>query len=720
MYSNLIEEIIRSHTDKNKFNTGFSFFKRNLVINDYSKVDGDNITFYATVIDENHRNNYTAIISINTKTRVISNMSCDCHSLLSNTKPQICSHIVATVLNGLENLNKETNDEYIDENITINPNIALDISQSRNGYMNMKLDIEGVDSNEYREIFSSYKNNNRLYRMKNGAYLDLKDNALEQAFKLIDILNIYNDFDNMKIPNNKAIYLEKLIEDEDLSFVNGSKYVSNVVKKFDKVKSKNYEVPKDLNATLRDYQVSGFEFFKTLSDYQFGGILADEMGLGKTIQTIAFLLSNKDKKSIVITPTALIYNWKNELEKFAPTLKVGLLHAAKSEREKILDNIDNYDVILTTYTTYKNDIDKYKNISFDYCIIDEAQNIKNPDAIITKAIKNVNAKVKFALTGTPIENNLMELWSIFDFIMPGYLYNKSKFKSIFVNNDKNIIELKNLIKPFILRRTKKEVITELPDKIEQKIIIDLEKEHKRAYKGYVNLITRKIKENNQDNITVFSYLTKLRQLCLSPELMVKNYQGKNSKLDVLINIINDSSDEKILVFSQFTKVLEVIGKRLNEENISYSYLDGKTSAKDRVKLVEEFNTNNNKVFLISLKAGGTGLNLTSANIVVHFDPWWNQSVENQATDRTHRIGQKNSVHVIRLITKNTIEEKILRLKERKQALSDAVITSEDGMIQALTMEDITDLFALDYNDLSNLAPAPRPTRGPIVMESDKY
>lgn len=695
MYSNLIEEIIRSHIDKNKFNTGFSFFKRNLVINDYSKVDGDNITFYATVIDENHRNNYTAIISINTKTRVISNMSCDCHSLLSNTKPQICSHIVATVLNGLENLNKETNDEYIDENITINPNITLDISQSRNGYMSMKLDIEGVDSNEYREIFSSYKNNNRLYRMKNGAYLDLRDKDLEQAFKLIDILNIYNDFDNMKIANNKAIYLEKLIEEEDLSFVNGSKYVSNVVKKFDKVKSKNYEVPKDLNATLRDYQVSGFEFFKTLSDYQFGGILADEMGLGKTIQTIAFLLSNKDKKSIVITPTALIYNWKNELEKFAPTLKVGLLHAAKSEREKILDNIDNYDVILTTYTTYKNDIDKYKNINFDYCIIDEAQNIKNPDAIITKAIKNVNAKVKFALTGTPIENNLMELWSIFDFIMPGYLYNKSKFKSIFVNNDKNIIELKNLIKPFILRRTKKEVITELPDKIEQKIIIDLEKEHKRAYKGYVNLITRKIKENNQDNITVFSYLTKLRQLCLSPELMVKNYQGKNSKLDVLINIINDSSDEKILVFSQFTKVLEVIGKRLNEENISYSYLDGKTSAKDRVKLVEEFNTNNNKVFLISLKAGGTGLNLTSANIVVHFDPWWNPAVEDQASDRAHRIGQKNVVNVIKLIAKGTAEERVINLQETKKELIEDVINGNldnSSTLKNLSKDDIIDLF----------------------------
>lgn len=695
MYSNLIEEIIRYHTDKNKFNTGFSFFKRNLVINDYSKLDGDNITFYATVIDENHRNNYTSIISINTKTRVISNMSCDCHSLLSNIKPQICSHIVATVLNGLENLYKETNKEYIDENITIHPNITLDISQSRNGYMNMKLNIDGVDSSEYRDIFSSYKNNNKLYRMKNGAYLDLKDNDLEQAFKLIDILNIYNDFDNMKIPNNKAIYLEKLIEDEDLSFVNGSKYVSNVVKKFDKVKSSEYEVSKDLNATLRDYQVSGFEFFKTLSDYQLGGILADEMGLGKTIQTIAFLLSNKGKKSIVITPTALIYNWKNELEKFAPTLKVGLLHAAKSEREKILDNIDNYDVLLTTYTTYKNDIDKYKNINFDYCIIDEAQNIKNPDAIITKAIKNVNAKVRFALTGTPIENNLMELWSIFDFIIPGYLYNKSKFKSIFVNNDKNIIELKNLIKPFILRRTKKEVITELPDKIEQKIIIDLEKEHKRAYKGYVNLITRKIKENNQDNITVFSYLTKLRQLCLSPELMVKNYQGKNSKLDVLINIINDSNDEKILVFSQFTKVLEVIGKRLNEENILYSYLDGKTSAKDRLKLVEAFNTNNNKVFLISLKAGGTGLNLTSANIVVHFDPWWNPAVEDQASDRAHRIGQKNVVNVIKLIAKGTAEERVINLQETKKELIEDVINGNldnSSTLKNLSKDDIIDLF----------------------------
>ena len=695
MYSNLIEDIIKSHTDKNKFNTGFLFYKRNLVINDYSKIEDDNVTFYATVIDENHRNNYTSIISINTKTRVISNMSCDCHSLLSNTKPQICSHIVATVLNGLESLNNNANDEYIDENTTINPNINLDISMSRNGYMNMKLDIDSVDSNEYRDIFSSYKNNNRLYRMKNGAYLDLKDNNLEKAFKLIDVLNLYNDFDNMKIPNNKAIYLEKLIEDENLSFVNGSKYISNVVKKFKKIQNQKYEVPNTLNATLREYQISGFEFFNTLVSYQFGGILADEMGLGKTIQTIAFLLYNKDKKSIVITPTALIYNWKSELEKFAPILKIGLLHGLKSDREKIIYNINDYDVILTTYTTYKNDMDKYKDINFDYCIIDEAQNIKNPDSLITKAIKGINAKTRFALTGTPIENNLMELWSIFDFIMPGYLYNKSKFKNTFENNDKNLIELKNLIKPFILRRTKKEVIKELPDKIEQKIVIDLEKEHKRAYKGYINLITKKIAENNQDNITVFSYLTKLRQLCLSPELMVKNYQGKNSKIDILMNIIDDSTDNKILVFSQFTKVLEVIANRLKEENILYSYLDGKTTAKDRIKLVEDFNNNDNKVFLISLKAGGTGLNLTSADIVVHFDPWWNPAVENQASDRAHRIGQKNVVNVIKLIAKDTVEERVINLQESKKELIEDIINSNldnSTTLKNLSKDDIIDLF----------------------------
>ena len=280
--------------------------------------------------------------------------------------------------------------------------------------------------------------------------------------------------------------------------------------------------------------------------------------------------------------------------------------------------------------------------------------------------------------------------------MPNYLYNKERFKNIFVNDDKNIEELKKMIQPFILRRTKKEVIKELPEKIEYKYYVELEKEHKRAYIGFVKLIKNKLKESNQDKITIFSYLTKLRQLALAPDIMVKNYKGKNSKIDILMDIIKENKDRKILVFSQFTKVLDLIGKRLNENNINYSYLDGKTSAKDRFRLVNDFNeSNENKIFLISLKAGGTGLNLTSASIVVHFDPWWNPSVENQASDRAHGIGQKQVVDVIKLIAKNTVEEKVIGLQESKKDLIDNIMDANlenSRVLRNLTQDDLIDLF----------------------------
>ncbi|MGL5694672.1 MAG: DEAD/DEAH box helicase, partial [Peptostreptococcaceae bacterium] len=302
---------------------------------------------------------------------------------------------------------------------------------------------------------------------------------------------------------------------------------------------------------------------------------------------------------------------------------------------------------------------------------------------------------KFALTGTPIENNLLELWSIFDFVMPGYLYNKDKFKYIF-GEDKNIAELKRMIKPFILRRTKKEVIKELPEKIEHKYYVQLEKEHKRAYLGFIKLVIKKLKESNQDNISILSYLTKLRQLVLAPEAIVKNYGGKNSKLDILEEIINDNLDKKILVFSQFTKVLGLIKTRLEENDIECYYLDGKTDAKDRLNLVNEFNNSESaKVFLISLKAGGTGLNLTSASMVVHFDPWWNPSVENQASDRAHRLGQKNVVDVIKLIAKDSVEEKVILLQEIKKDLIDDVMDNnleDSNVLKKLSKDDLIDLF----------------------------
>lgn len=690
-----LSEILRLYTDKLKYNSGFASYKRNYVSNDYVNTRENEATFYATVFDEHHRRSYTNMISINTKNRTVSNLSCDCQNVFNNKGTQVCSHMVASVLEGIKKLRDKTKEEFSEGDIVLNPTVIFDLSQSRGGNLGASLHIDKIDENEYANIYNSYKDKYKYHLMPDGSYIDLKDNDLEKIFQIIDVLGIYGDFQKIKIPENKAVFLEKLLEDEDDTLISGRKYVDNVIKKYNKL-NKNIKVPENLKANLRDYQVDGFEFFKTLSNYNFGGILADEMGLGKTVQTLAFLLSQKDKKSIVITPTSLIFNWENEFEKFTPDIKLGIAYGNKDQREKVLENYKDYDVILTSYGTYKNDVEKYKNITFDYCIIDEAQNIKNSDSIITKSIKEVNSNVKFALTGTPIENNLMELWSIFDFVMPGYLYNKKKFETIFVNNEENHCQLKNLIKPFMLRRTKKEVVNELPDKIEHKFYVELDKEHKRAYKSFVNLIKRRILENNEDNMTVFSYLTKLRQLSIAPEIIVKNYKGKNSKLETLTNIIKEESDRKILVFSQFTKVIQIIEKRLDEENISYSYLDGKTDARDRIKLVEEFNNSNTKrVFLISLKAGGTGLNLTSASIVVHFDPWFNPASENQASDRAHRIGQKNVVDVIKLISKNTVEEKVIAMQDYKKDLIEDIINSnlENSLsLKKLTREEIIDLF----------------------------
>ena len=688
-------EILRLYTDRLKYNSGFAAFKKNYVSNDYVNVRGNDAIFYGTVFDEHHRRSYTSMININTSTRTISNVSCDCQNVFNDKGPVVCPHIVAITLNGIKRLRDKTKEEFSEGDIVLNPSVSFDISQSRGGNLGGNLNIDGIDKNEYANIFQSYKDNYKYHLMPDGSYIDLKGNDLEKIFQLIDILGIYSDFTKFKIPESKSIFLEKLLDDEEFDLINGKKYVDNVIKKYNKA-DKNLEVPKNLKSILRDYQIEGFEFFNTLANFKFGGVLADEMGLGKTIQTLAFLLSQKNKKSIVITPTSLIFNWESEFKKFTPDIKLGIAYGNKSHREKVLDDIEEYDVILTSYGTYKNDMDKYESLEFDYCIIDEAQNIKNPDSIITKAVKKVNAKVKFALTGTPIENNLMELWSIFDFVMPGYLYNKNKFEKTFVNNEKNHVQLKNLIKPFMLRRTKREVIDELPEKIEQKFYVELDKEHKRAYRSFVNLIKRRILENNEDNMTVFSYLTKLRQLSIVPEIIVKNYKGKNSKLEMLVNIIKQEKDKKILVFSQFTKVLNLIEKRLREENIEYSYLDGKTEAKQRVKLVDEFNKSSEKrVFLISLKAGGTGLNLTSASVVIHFDPWFNPAVEDQASDRAHRIGQKEVVNVIKLISKDTVEEKVIAMQEDKKELIEDIINSNlesSTTLKKLSREDIIDLF----------------------------
>ncbi|MGL6108347.1 SNF2-related protein [Romboutsia sp.] len=606
---------------------------------------------------------------------------------------------------------KELGEVYYSDNFKYKiekPNVKASIKSESDGkFLEVNFEIEDIENKDYKDILNALKKNQRFYKLKNDVILDLKDEKLNDFFEVMGNLtqDIYKDLNNkkLKLHNNKVIYLDEMLKNEKLNFIEGKDKINSIANKIKTKDNIDHTIPTELNATLRSYQEEGYKFFNTLSHYEFGGILADEMGLGKTIQAISFLLSQKDKKSIVVTPTSLIYNWKDEIENFAPNLKVLIMHGDKSQRIEAFESINDYDLILTTYATLRNDFDYYKEMYFDYMIIDEAQNIKNPYAQNTETVKNINAKVKFALTGTPMENNLVELWSIFDYLMPGYLFSKKSFESKFVNSkEENIKELKKMINPFILRRLKKDVLKELPDKIEKKFFVEMDKEQKKIYKALVDDINEKrsSEEFKEDKITIFSYLTKLRQLCLDPSVLIENYTGKSAKADIGINIIKSNIEEnhKILLFSQFTSVLKNLGQRLEEEGISYSYLDGSVNAAKRIELVKDFNENEeNKVFLISLKAGGTGLNLTSADVVIHFDPWWNPAIEDQATDRAHRFGQKNVVEVIKLIAKGTVEEKIIKMQESKKELIEKVMSGDmnnSGVLSSLSKEDLDELFMI--------------------------
>ncbi|HIG0356116.1 DEAD/DEAH box helicase [Clostridium sporogenes] len=575
--------------------------------------------------------------------------------------------------------------------------IESHLTETSEEWLNLSYSIGDVSKKEFKNIFRAFKHNKSFYKTKDNSFIDLKDDGVRNFLGLLEDLSFNMDISGepLKIHKNRAYY----IENRGASFIKEKDLLKNISNKILGMNNEYYEVPKNLNATLREYQIAGYKWMKTLSNLRFGGVLADEMGLGKTIQTISFLLSEKGCKSLIVTPTSLIYNWQDEFQRFANDLRIGVVHGSLDQRMKVLDNIEEYDVLLTTYGTLRNDVKLYKEIIFDYCIIDEGQNIKNPLAQSTDSVKKINSKVRFALTGTPIENNLMELWSIFDFIMPGYLYNEERFQEKFINaGEENIDKLKTFIRPFILRREKKDVLKDLPDKIEKKFLVEMTSNQGRIYKAYMKNIKEKLKNNKEDRITIFSYLTKLRQLCLDPSLIIDEYKGGSGKLKIAMELLQEGVDEgkKILLFSQFTSVLKNISKLLDKEGIEYLYLDGSTNASDRIKLVNKFNDSSHiKVFLISLKAGGTGLNLTSGNLVIHFDPWWNPAIEDQATDRAHRIGQKNLVDVIKLVCKETIEEKIITLQEDKKELINNVMNSDlknGHLINTLSKEEILDLF----------------------------
>ena len=519
----------------------------------------------------------------------------------------------------------------------------------------------------------------------------------------------------LSVPMYRGLYLDELLKRAKIDNVSKEseyrKFVNEIGgKEFDVEK----ELPKNLNAGLRTYQRTGYNWLKGLEDYKLGGILADDMGLGKTLQMLSVIQSYKESKenkkpSIVVCPSSLTINWKNEAQKFANDINVQVIYGSAEERINQINNIPNYDLIITSYDSLKRDIEKYKekNYSFKYIIADEAQYIKNNNTQNAKAIKEITAETRYALTGTPIENSLSELWSIFDFIMPGYLFSYRKFKELYETpimkkEDSNAMNrLKMLISPFILRRTKKEVLTELPDKTISVLNNEMQDEQLDIYLSYLSQAKQEALAEIQANgfeksqIKILALLMRLRQICCHPSLFIDNYNGKSSKLEQCVEILKDaiSSGHKILLFSGYTSMFDFIEDELKKENIKYFKLTGKTKIGDRIEMVDEFNRNEDiKVFLISLKAGGTGLNLTGADMVIHYDPWWNISAENQATDRTYRIGQKKNVQVYKLITKNSIEEKIYELQQKKAELVDNMLSTRETFISKLSKDEIIDLF----------------------------
>ena len=596
----------------------------------------------------------------------------------------------------------------------------LDI-KINNNLLEIDLKNLNIDTRELAEIMKNYKLKKKYYRLKDGTFLNLdKNENIEFLGKLITGADVdYNKLDSgiIHLPVYRTMYLNQLLEGLKKTKIKKNDEYYHMVNNLNKDSIINRsDIPTELNNVLRYYQKSGFEWLKNLDYYNFGGILADDMGLGKTIQLLAVILSYVDKTdeqhkktSIVISPSSLALNWESEANKFTPTLKTLVISGSAFERKKQINSIDDYDLVITSYDLLKRDIEYYKEkkYNFKYIIADEAQYLKNSNTQNAIAIKQIKGETRYALTGTPMENSLSELWSIFDFIMPGYLFSHKRFKNsyeapIVKEKDEDVMKkLKMLIEPFVLRRTKKEVLQELPDKTITILKSSMQEEQNNIYLSYLLEAKQEVKESidinglEKSHMKILAVLTRLRQICCHPSVFIENYDGGSSKLDQCMELIRDgiNSGHKILLFSGYTSIFPIIEKELEEKNINYFKLTGSTKVSERIKLVNEFNSNKDiKLFLISLKAGGTGLNLTGADMVIHYDPWWNASAENQATDRAHRIGQKNNVQVYKLITKNSIEEKIYQMQQKKSALIDNMLTINTSFVNKLSKEEIMELF----------------------------
>ena len=609
------------------------------------------------------------------------------------------------------------------------PEVSMGVSLG-GGWLDLKIETAGIDPAELLQVLSEYRQKKKYYRMKNGEFLQLSGGGLQALDSLTADLGLTkSEFQagEAKIPAYRAFYLDSLSGDGRMKLFQRDEAYGMMVRDLKTAQSVSYAVPAVLEKTLREYQKIGYTWMRTLARYHFGGILADDMGLGKTLQVIALLTAFYQEKteqkaagnegsgaelplpSLIVCPASLVYNWGQEFARFSPEIRVLLIAGTAKERQEQLEEqmrmeaSEGAQVIITSYDLLKRDRAAYLGRTFEYEISDEAQVIKNAKTQGAKAVKEISANARFALTGTPVENRLSELWSIFDFLMPGFLYSYRKFREryelpIVKNQDPEALTaLRRMTGPFVLRRLKKDVLRELPGKEERIVYSAASGRQQKLYTASA----LKLKEalaggawSGNGKLEVLSQLMRLRQICCDPALCFEDYTGESAKLETCVSLIASASaaGHKILLFSQFASMLERIRERLLQEGISSHLLVGATPKEERSRMVQAFASDEVPVFLISLKAGGTGLNLTAADIVIHYDPWWNVAAQNQATDRAYRIGQEKPVTVYKLILKDTIEENLLKLQNAKLALAAQVVSEGMVSLSDLSQNELMELF----------------------------
>ena len=575
--------------------------------------------------------------------------------------------------------------------------------------LELMLEKDGEPMDEILELMEALSRKRRYFRLKNGDFLDLS--ALAEWQELA--AGIYeaavrdgseSGKDVLELRAYRAWYLNSMLENSGIP-IEVDESVRKMAESVTQSDGNIAEAPLAPGLSLREYQRRGYEWMYALDRMKMGGILADDMGLGKTVQVIALLQTTRQagRTSLVVAPTSLTYNWLSEIRRFAPELSAVILNGTAQQRADMIRHIEKHgdvDVAITSYPLIRRDAELLKNIGFRFLILDEAQNIKNAGSVAAQAAKQLKGDTRFALTGTPMENGVGELWSIFDFVLPGYLPGYNSFLRRYQDGE-NAADLLRRIRPFLIRRLKQEVLEELPDKMEITLRAQMTPEQNRIYRAALERLRPRISELIEDKgvdrsrMEVLSAITELRQICCHPSLVMNEYQGGSGKEDLLLEILPEmiENGRRILLFSQFTSMLKLLRTRLEESGYSTMYLDGDTPAEERLELAERFNGGEAKIFLISLRAGGYGLNLTGADLVIHYDPWWNPATEDQATDRAHRIGQQKKVQVIRLVTGESIEEQVVDLGTRKKALFERLITPGESALTALSEQDIRALFA---------------------------